>query len=66
MYTCSPPLPDDGTIEPERQAEPASWAQAIADAELEAGLYVDATEMRSWIMSIDTNRELPLAPIRQR
>jgi predicted transcriptional regulator len=45
------------------------WEAAMiaeADAEIEAGLYVDADEMDAWIDSIGTDRELPPPPTRHR
>ncbi len=39
---------------------------AEADAELEAGFYVDATEIRAWVDSIGTDQELPPPPTRRR
>jgi predicted transcriptional regulator len=35
---------------------------AEADAEIEAGLYVDADEVKAWIESIGTDHELPPPP----
>ncbi len=39
---------------------------AEADAEIAAGLYVDADEVDAWIDSIDTGHELPPPPTRHR
>jgi predicted transcriptional regulator len=39
---------------------------AEADAELDAGLYVDAADINAWINSIGTEHELPPPPTRQR
>jgi predicted transcriptional regulator len=39
---------------------------AQADAELDAGLYVDADEIGAWIDSIGTDHELPPPPTRRR
>ncbi len=39
---------------------------AEAQAELDAGLYIDADEMRAWIDSIGTDHELPPPPTRRR
>ena len=52
----------------ERQARIAGEAEGIAraDAELDAGLYVDAAEVRAWIDSLRTNTPLPPPPTRQR
>jgi len=57
-----------GESEAERHRRLAWEAQRIAeaDAELDSGLYVDATEMRAWIDSIGTEHELPPPPTRQR
>lgn len=54
--------------EAERQDRLAWEAEGIAqaDAELDAGLYVDAAEMRAWVESIGTDHELPPPPTRHR
>lgn len=54
--------------EAERQARIAWEAERIAeaDAELDAGLYVDAAEARAWIDSLHTNTPLPPPPTRRR
>jgi|HubBroStandDraft_6_1064221.scaffolds.fasta_scaffold2668060_2 predicted transcriptional regulator len=39
---------------------------AEADAEIEAGLYVDGADMDSWIKSLGTDHELPPPPVRHR
>jgi predicted transcriptional regulator len=39
---------------------------AEADAEIDAGLYVDAADIDTWINSIGTDHELPLPPTRHR
>ena len=39
---------------------------AEADAEIEAGLYVNADEIDAWIDSIGTHHELPPPPTRRR
>jgi hypothetical protein len=39
---------------------------AQADAELDAGLYVDAGEIDAWIRSIGTDHVLPPPPTRRR
>ena len=68
------PRPDDGTPDPrpetevERQARLAWEAEMIAeaDAEIEAGLYVDSADVKAWIDSIGTDHELPPPPTRRR
>ncbi len=54
--------------EAERQARIAWQADRIAeaDAELDAGLYVDAAEVRAWIDSLRTDTPLPPPPTRRR
>ncbi len=39
---------------------------AEADAEIEAGLYVDSADVKAWIDSIGTDHELPPPPTRRR
>jgi hypothetical protein len=44
------------------------WEAAMvaeADAEIDAGLYVDADDIDAWIDSIGTDRELPRPPTRR-
>jgi hypothetical protein len=55
-------------IEAARQRRIAREAEMIAeaDAELDAGLYVDWAEMEAWFDSIGTDHELPPPPARQR
>lgn len=68
------PRPDDDTPNPrpeteaERQARLAWEAEMIAeaDAEIEAGLYVDSADIKAWIDSIGTDHELPPPPTRRR
>ena len=68
------PRPDDGTSAilsetgAERQARLAWEAEMIAeaDAEIEAGLYVDSADIKDWIDSIGTDHELPPPPTRRR
>jgi predicted transcriptional regulator len=68
------PRPDDGTPAPrpetedERQRRLAWEAEMIAeaDAEIEAGLYVDSADIKAWIDSIGTDHELPPPPTRRR
>jgi predicted transcriptional regulator len=62
------PYPVPQQAEAEQQDRLAWEAERIAqaDAELESGLYIDAVEMRAWIDSIGTDRELPPPPTRRR
>jgi hypothetical protein len=68
------PRPDDDTSAPgpeteaERKRRLAWEAELIAeaDAELDAGQYVDADEIKAWIDSIGTDHELPPPPTRRR
>jgi predicted transcriptional regulator len=68
------PRPDEDTpgrpheTEAERQRRLAWEADRIAeaDAEIEAGLYVDSAEIKAWIDSIGTDHELPPPPTRHR
>jgi predicted transcriptional regulator len=68
------PRPGDraDTVSPETEAERQrrlAWEAemiAEADAEIEAGLYVDADEVDAWIDSIGTDHELPPPPTRRR
>jgi predicted transcriptional regulator len=72
MHTA--PRPDDraDTLSPETEAERQrriAWeAEGIADAEaeLDAGFYVDLAEVRVWIDSLQTNTPLPPPPSRRR
>jgi predicted transcriptional regulator len=46
-----------------------AWEAAMiaeADAEIEAGLFVDAADVDAWIDSIGTDHELPLPATRRR
>jgi len=54
--------------ETERQRRLTWEAEMIAeaDAEIEAGLYVDSDEMDAWIDSIGTDHELPPPATRRR
>lgn len=63
-----PSLPADHDLLAEARVWTAHEAALIAEAdlELEAGLYVDADEMRAWIKSMGTDHELPPPPTRQR
>lgn len=51
-----------------RQRRAAVEAALIAEAtaELDAGLYVNAADVRAWIDSIGTEHELPPPPTRRR
>ena len=68
------PRPGDraDTLSPETEAERRrrlAWEAemiAEADAEIEAGLYVDSTDIKAWIDSTGTDHELPLPPTRRR
>jgi len=68
------PRPGDSTqagraeTDAEKQRRLAWEAEMIAeaDAEIEAGLYVDAADIDAWINSIGTEHELPLPPTRHR
>jgi predicted transcriptional regulator len=68
------PRPGDSTQagRPETEAETQrrlAWEAemiAEADAEIDAGLYVDAADIDTWINSIGTDHELPLPPTRHR
>ena len=61
------PAPDGspGAPRPETEAEKRrrlAWEATMiaeADAEIEAGLYVDSDEVDAWIDSIGTDHELP-------
>jgi len=61
------PVADHVETEAERQARLAWEAEGIAeaDAELDAGLYVDVAEMRAWIDSLRTDSPLPPPPTRR-
>ncbi len=62
------PRPDDGTpaslseTEAERQRRLAWEAEMIAeaDAEIEAGLFVEEADVDAWIDSLGTDHELPV------
>lgn len=66
------PRSADGAPTPETDADRKhriAWEAemiAQADAELDAGLYVDADEIGAWIDSIGTDHELPPPPTRRR
>lgn len=55
------PLTHDQETDAERQDRLAWEAEGLAEAraELDAGLYVDADEMRAWIDSLRTDAPLP-------
>ena len=60
--------PASPETEAERRSRIAWEAERIAeaDAEIEAGLYIDADEMDAWIDSIGTDHEPPPPPTRRR
>lgn len=68
------PRSDDGTpatpseTEAERLDRLAWEAEGLAEAEaeLDAGLYVDLAEMRAWVDSLRTDTPLPPPPTRRR
>ena len=68
------PAPDDnaGAPRPETEADKQrrlAWEAAMiaeADAEIEAGLYVDPDEVKAWIDSVGTDHELPPPSTRRR
>jgi predicted transcriptional regulator len=65
LGTGDPPHPE---TEAERRRRIA-WEAAMiaeADAELDAGLFVDSAEVDAWIDSIGTDHELPLPATRHR
>ena len=64
--TQSAPLNRDQDTEAERQDRFAWEAEGIAAARpaLDAGLYVDLTDVRAGVDSLRTNTPLPLPPIR--
>ncbi|MGH7155620.1 MAG: hypothetical protein ACREF3_16955 [Acetobacteraceae bacterium] len=68
------PRPDDcaDILSPETEAERRdrlAWEAeglAEAEAELDAGLYVDLAEVRAWTDSLRTDTPLPPPPTRRR
>jgi hypothetical protein len=68
------PTPNDRADAPRPDTEAESqrrltWEAemiAEADAEIEAGLYVDADEVDAWIDTIGSDHELPPPPTRRR
>jgi predicted transcriptional regulator len=62
------PIAKPVETEAERQRRIAWEAERIAEAraELDAGRYVDAADVRAWVNSIGTDDELPPPPVRQR
>ena len=68
------PRPDNETPDPQRETDAErqrrlAWEAemiAEADAEIEAGQYVDAADIKAWIDSIGTDHELPPPPTRRR
>jgi hypothetical protein len=59
------PTPRPETDHQRRIAREAAMI-AEAQAELDAGLYVDSAEIDAWIDSIGTSHELPPPPTRHR
>lgn len=61
------PLTHDPETDAERRDRLAWEAEGIAEAraELDAGLYVDADDVRAWVDSLRTDTPLPLPPIRR-
>jgi predicted transcriptional regulator len=61
MHLDTPPLPRPETTA-EQQRRIAREAETIAEAraELDAGLYATSAEVKAWIDSIGTGRELPV------
>ena len=72
MDTAPRPGDRTDTLSPENEAATQrrlAWEAeriAEADAELDAGLYVDAAEVRTWIDSLRTDTPLPPPPTRRR
>jgi predicted transcriptional regulator len=66
LMTQPAPVADHVETEAEQQDRLAWEAEGIAeaDAELAAGLYVDAAELRAWIDSLRTDSPLPPPPTR--
>ena len=66
--TSTAPLAKHDETEADRQRRIAWEAERIAEAqaELDAGLYVDAAEIGAWIDSLGTDHELPPPPTRRR
>ncbi len=66
--TKAAPIAEPAETETVRQSRMAWEARLIAeaDAELDAGLYVDATDVSDWVNSIGTAHELPPPPTRHR
>jgi predicted transcriptional regulator len=69
---AAPPPGDNARARAESAAEEQrrlAWEAemiAEADAEIEAGLYVDSDEVDAWINSIGTDHELPPPATRRR
>jgi predicted transcriptional regulator len=68
MDDITPGRNDGVETEAEKQRRLACEARMIAEAraQLDAGLYVDAADVDSWIDSLDTDNELPPPPTRRR
>jgi predicted transcriptional regulator len=62
--TNQPPTSSETEAESQRRFAWEAAMIAEADAEIEAGLYIDADEIDAWIDSIDTDHELPPPPTR--
>ena len=60
------PTPNDGDGAPNPETDAEKRRRLAGEAELDAGLYVDAAEVDAWIDSIGTEHELPLPRTRRR
>jgi hypothetical protein len=58
--------PSETEAEKKRRFEWEAEMIAEADAEIEAGFYVDGDDMDAWFASLGTDHELPLPPVRRR
>jgi predicted transcriptional regulator len=65
LKTDDTPIPESEDARRRRLAWEAEMI-AEADAELDAGLYVDWADVDAWLESIGTDHELPLPPTRHR
>ena len=62
-----PPVVDEGDAEKRHRVAREAEDIAAARAELDSGLYATSAEVKAWIDSIGTDRELPVPyPIRRR
>jgi predicted transcriptional regulator len=68
LMTKPSPVAESVETDDERQRRVAWEAERIAEAraELDAGRYVDAADVRAWVDRIGTDNELPPPPLRQR